>query len=56
MLGARPVRGSRELIDALLELAVEEGWIAETVPPDAAVALAEEDRPTGRYDPVRQGG
>ena len=36
MLGARPVRGLRELIDAML---VEEGWVAETVPPDRSVPL-----------------
>jgi hypothetical protein len=39
LLGARPVPGSRELIDALLQLAVEEGWVCETVPPDRSDPL-----------------
>lgn len=39
LLGARPVRGSRELMDALLGLAVEEGWVAETEPPDPSDPL-----------------
>jgi len=39
MLGARPVSGSRALTDALVELAVEEGWIPEADPPAASDPL-----------------
>ena len=39
LLGARPVPGSRALTDALLELAVEEGWIPDAEPPEISDPL-----------------
>ena len=39
LLGARPVPGSRALTDALLELAVEEGWIPDVEPPEISDPL-----------------